>query len=88
MSTTHISKQRIDIHDYKSRMRQINDQITRELSPENAELIKKYDREMTSQSMAVATRQKHLRTLLTLSRLLDKNWSDVTKEDVDDLVFK
>ncbi len=69
-------------------MRQINDQITRELSPENSELIKKYDRAMTSQSMAVATRQKHLRTLLTLSRLLDKNWSDVTKEDVEDLIFK
>ena len=69
-------------------MKQVNDQITRELSPENAELIKKYDREMVSQSMAIATRQKHLRTLLTLSRLLNKKWLDVSKDDIDELVFK
>ena len=64
-------------------MRQINDQISRELSPENTKLIKKYDREMVSQSIVVATRQKHLRTLLTLSRLLDKDWKEGTKEDLD-----
>jgi 5-bromo-4-chloroindolyl phosphate hydrolysis protein len=69
-------------------MRQINDQIERELSSENTTLIKRYDREMVSQSMATATRQKHLRTLLTLSRLLNKNWEEVTKDDIDELVFE
>ena len=86
MSTT--SKHRIDIHNYKARMKQINDQIERELSSENTTLIKRYDREMVSQSMATATRQKHLRTLLTLSRLLNKNWEEVTKDDIDELVFE
>jgi len=69
-------------------MNQINNQIERELSSENVSLIKRYDREMVSQSMAVATRQKHLRTLLTLSRLLNKNWEDVRKDDIDELVFR
>lgn len=68
-------------------MKQVNNQIDQELSFENISLIKKYDREMVSQSIAIATRQKHLRTLLTLSRLLKKNWKGVTKEDIDDLVF-
>jgi len=35
-------------------MRQISDQIQKELSIENVSLIKKYDREMVSQSMATA----------------------------------
>ncbi|EIJ66700.1 hypothetical protein BD31_I2161 [Candidatus Nitrosopumilus salaria BD31] len=46
MSTRHEYKHRIDIHNYKSKMRQISDQIERELSSENIALIKKYDREM------------------------------------------
>jgi len=69
-------------------MNQINNQIARELSRENVSLIKKYDREMVSQSMATATRQKHLRTLLTLSKLLNKDWEDVTKDDIDELIFR
>ena len=43
---------------------------------------------MTSLSMARATRILNLRTLLSLSRMLDRNWSDVTRSDVDDLVYK
>ena len=58
-------------------MKQIIDQIERELSSENVSLITRYDREMVSQSMATATRQKHLRTLFTLSRLLNKDWNAV-----------
>jgi len=88
LSTRHESKYRIDIHNYKSRMNQINNQIQRELSFENVSLIKRYDREMVSQSIAIATRQKHLRTLLTLSRLVNKNWVDVRKDDIDELVFR
>ncbi|WP_179371223.1 hypothetical protein [Nitrosopumilus ureiphilus] len=35
MNTRHESRHRIDIHNYRSRMKQINDQIQRELSSEN-----------------------------------------------------
>jgi len=54
-------------------MNGIKRQITIELSTANSELITKYDREMVRQSIAIATRQKHLRTLLGLSRMLQKN---------------
>lgn len=43
---------------------------------------------MVSLSMAKATRRLHLRTLLSLSRMLEKNWNTVTKSDIDELVYK
>lgn len=59
-----------------------------ELSQENADLIKKYDKVMISLSMSKAVRLLHLRILLSLSKMLGKNWSDVTKSDIDELVYK
>lgn len=69
-------------------MKQVQGQIQRELSPENVKLIRKYDQTMTNLSIAIATRQKHLRTLLNLTRFLGKNWTDATKDDIDELVYK
>ena len=43
---------------------------------------------MVRQSIAIATRQKHLRTLLGLSRLLQKDWKEITKNDVEKLVYE
>ena len=61
--------------------------ITDELSENNVKLIVQYDMEMVRQSIAIATRQKHLRTLLGLSRLLQKDWKSVTKNDIEKLVY-
>ena len=69
-------------------MKQVFSQIQRELSPENIKLITKYNQAMTNLSIAIATRQKHLRTLLNLTKFVGKNWSDVTKDDIDELVFR
>lgn len=75
------------IHDYDSIMKGVKRKLRIELSENNFELISKYDMEMVRQSIAIATRQKHLRTLLGLTRMLDKDWKDVTKNDVDKLVY-
>ena len=48
------------------------------LSPRNTELIKKYDKEMVRNSLAKGTRLKHLLIILNLSRMLEKDWEDVT----------
>ena len=69
-------------------MNGVKRQITIELSNENSELIIKYDREMVRQSIAIATRQKHLRTLLGLTRMLQKDWKDVIKNDIENLVYE
>ena len=43
---------------------------------------------MINTSKAKGTRRKHLQTLYVLSKLLDKKWSLVTKDDIDILVSK
>src|SRR5260370_31729479 len=37
--------------------------------------------------LAKVTRLKHLKGLLRLSRLVNKEWKDVTKSDIDGLVY-
>lgn len=76
------------IHDYDSIMNGVKRKIQIELSAENVELISQYDMEMVRQSIAIATRQKHLKTLLSLSRLLKKNWKDVEKNNIEQLVYE
>ena len=44
--------------------------------------------EMVRQSIAIATRQKRLRTLLGLTRILQKDWKGVTKNDIEKLVYE
>lgn len=76
------------IHDYQTRTALVKKQIRKELSSNNVELISQYEMEMVRQSIAIATRQKHLRTLLGLSRLLQKDWKKVTKNDIEKLVYE
>lgn len=71
----------------KSLKRTIN-VIKKELSQENQKLIFEYDKVMARQSISKAARRIHAQNLLNLSRMLQKNWSDVTKTDIDELVFK
>ncbi len=52
------------------------------------QLIQKYDREMINTLKAKGTRRKHLQTLYVLSKLLNKEWDKVTKDDIDVLVSK
>jgi integrase len=68
-------------------MKGIKKRMREELSIENVELISQYDMEMVRQSIAIATRQKHLRTLLGLTRILRKDWKDVSKDDIEKLVY-
>ncbi|NIU01952.1 MAG: hypothetical protein GWN01_13880, partial [Nitrosopumilaceae archaeon] len=75
------------IHNYESLMNSAKRQIERELSQRNVKLIFEYDKVMVRQSIAIATRQKHMRTLLGLTRFLKKDWKDVTKSDIDELVY-
>jgi len=58
------------------------------LPSSTVQLIQKYDREMINTSKAKGTRRKHLQTLYVLSKLLNKEWDKVTKDDIDVLVSK
>jgi len=43
---------------------------------------------MTNSSLSKATRHKNLKIILSLSCLLQKDWIDVTKDDIESLVWK
>lgn len=62
--------------------------MRREFSEENFELIEKYDKELVRLSIAKSTRLTHLKTLQSITRLLNKDWKDVTKPDIEELVFR
>lgn len=80
--------QSVSIYDYDERIARTYKLIESELSSENVELIKKYDRSMMTESLAKATRHKHLQTILNLSRFLGKDWKDTTKDDIDNIVVR
>jgi len=51
-------------------------------------MTSEYDKSMTILSISKAARRIHAQALLNLSRMTKKDWKDVTKKDVDDLVFR
>ncbi len=82
------SKNTTGIYDYDYQLIHVFALIKKDLSEKNYKLIKKYDLAMVNSSLSKATRHKNLKMILSLSRLLNKDWNDVTKDDVDVLVWK
>ncbi len=60
----------------------------REFSESNFALYEKYDGFMLAETLAKATRDKNLQVVIGLTRLLGKDWVDVTKSDIQTLVAK
>ena len=83
-----VQKKRFEIHPYDQGIASLHRLIQTRLSKKNSELIQKYDREMVKNSLAKATRKKQLEVILMQSRMLNKDWDSVTKEDIDDLVYQ
>ena len=76
------------IYDYDVRIERTYKLMEKDISPNDVELIKKYDRSMIGESLAKATRLKHLQVILNLSRFLGKDWKDVTRDDIDDVIVR
>lgn len=76
-----------NIYDYDYLLKNIWNLLSNELSENNVKLIRKYDRTMVTSSLSKATRHKHLKMILSLSRFIKKDWSDLNKEDIEELVW-
>lgn len=83
-------KDSLDIYDYDLRIKQVKQLIRDDerISKQDEKLIEEYDRSMIRESLAKATRLKHLQILLNLSRLLPVDWKDFTAKHIEDLVTK
>ena len=82
------SKDKIGIYNYDYQLKNLNSLLKRDLSKNNFALVTKYDITMVNASLSKATRHKNLKMILSLSRLLNKDWADVTGIDIESLVFK
>ena len=83
------TKSHIDsIYKYDRRIRLNYLNAKQVLSEENYALFESYDRSMVREALSKALRTKHLQTIITLSKMIDKNWVDVDSQDIDDLVFR
>jgi len=82
------SQNKIQVHDWQHKIDLLYKQMEYEFSAANFELIKKYDREMVNQGIKKPTRYMHLSRLKNLTRLLEKEWKDSTKEDMKNIIFQ
>jgi site-specific recombinase XerD len=91
MSNQKISGQtwdKIKIYDYDKIISRTFALMEKDLSENNVRLIKKFDRVLVNESLSEARRSKILSTILSLTRLLEKNWDETDKEDIEELVYK
>ncbi len=77
-----------EIHPQQKRIIHIISKCKSELSEANYVLIEKYDRYMVNETLGFATRITNLDVILSLSRMLRKDWETVTKEEIDKLVYE
>jgi integrase len=77
-----------DIHDYDHTLELIHIRAKKDLSKRNLTLFQDYDKSMVRIPLAKATRIKHLSTLLTETKMLNKDWKDALRSDIDDVVYK
>lgn len=83
------SKQdKIRLYDYDRIISRTFSLMEKDLSQNNVQILRKFDRVLVNESLSDARRSKILGTLLSLSRILEKNWDDANKEDIEELVYK
>ena len=81
-------KKEWDVHDYDHRLNLITKNAKRDLSKRNFTVFLNYDKSMVRIPLSKATRVKHLQTILTETKMINKEWKDVLRADIDELVFK
>lgn len=77
-----------DLYDLDRRIGMYHNTAKREFSESNYSLFKRYDEFMLAETLAKATRDKNLQIVISLTRMVGKNWNDVTKDDIQTLVAK
>ena len=90
MSKQQISNKKQDgikLYDYDRIITRTLALFQKDVSENNFLLMKKFDRVLVNESLSDARRSKILGTLLSLTRILNKDWSDSNKEDIEELVY-
>ncbi|MFQ5497639.1 MAG: tyrosine-type recombinase/integrase [Nitrosopumilus sp.] len=80
-------REKIRLYNYEKIISRTFVLMQKDLSEKNVKLIKKFDRVLVNESLSDARRSKILGTILSLSRMLNKDWEDTNKEDIEELVY-
>ncbi len=90
-----LSKKR-DIHNFERKIDHSFAQIQQKFSSTNIELLEKYYKAMIQDGIKISTRYRELSMVVRLSNKIlrckkcsfqNKEWNDVTKQDIDDFVI-
>ncbi|MDE2590204.1 MAG: tyrosine-type recombinase/integrase [Patescibacteria group bacterium] len=82
------NKIKADIHNFDRRLASVFTRLKAELSPENMQLVNRYYHAIIIDTAGKAVQEKHLQTILMLSRMYQENWQDIKREDVDNLLLE
>ena len=75
-----------DIYKLDKHLDRVWNQIKSELSSQNKTILDKYDTEMVNAGLGKATRIKQLKIILSLTRKFNKDWNEITRDDVSRIV--
>lgn len=75
-------------YDYSHSIQKCLEKCINELSIKNAKLMKEYNDAMIRYPLAHATRLKHLQHMYQVSKMIKKDWNDVLREDIDNVVTR
>jgi len=85
---TTTKRKTIELYDHDKLLKQTFVLIKKDLTQEHYDLAKQYDVAMVQDVLSKSTRLKQLKMLLSLGRLVNKDWSDITKNDIELLVVR
>jgi len=71
---------------YDRKLQRAFEKAKEKLSSENFDLIKRYDAEMATLGLKKSTRVKQISIIVDMSIRIGKNWREVTKEVIDNLI--
>ena len=75
------------MHGYDKKIAQTLALARRDLTKRNYQTVLDYDKAMKLQTLAKATRLKHIQAVLQITRKLNKDWNDVLRDDIDTLTI-
>lgn len=75
-------------YDYPHAILKCLEKCKKELSVKNAKLMKEYHDAMVRYPLAHATRLKHLQHIYQITKMIKKDWNDVLRDDIDNVVTR
>ncbi len=79
--------QEITIHPFENMIVKLYELAKREMSSNNYQLFERYDKAMIGDTVATSTRRGQLSIIIRLTRQINRDWNDVTKDDINKLVY-